>query len=286
MSRRGWLSTNRRTAALRWAGNRSQISTMLPRQRCNNERSKSMKSYCPSERPGCSEQLQSTRRRRCVTLHTPINETFFQLRSRRFNTGVCPQGAQVFCTSGVKETPDSSTKTSLARRRATFFNPRPILGDPGGDGCIVPFNRFELRLLTTESQRPEEIRQGVDVILDTVASPDDFVHSGTSPQIAVESFRPGAVEQPLPQPFTLSRRELAWFAGMRFGRQPRFAPFSGQLPPMSHRPLSRTNTLRDRCHRQSLSQQRHGLPPPSFQLFRASMRSHKPLFTQSQPIGK
>jgi len=111
-----------------------------------------MKSCCTSDRPGTRLQLQSTRRRRCATLQTPASETFFQLRKRCLSTGVCPRGAQVRCTNGVKVTPDSSTNTSLARRRVTFFDPRPVLGDPGGDGCVVPFDRFELRLLAREAQ--------------------------------------------------------------------------------------------------------------------------------------
>ncbi len=285
MCRRRCDATNCCTLLPRWAGRLSQIKTIGSHQRHNNPRRNSTKSSCLNE-AGSNSQHQSTRRRFGETLQAPISESFFQLRSRRFKTGVCPRGAQVFCTNGVKETPDSSTNISRAPSRATFFYSWPVLDDPSGDGRFVPFDGFELRLLAGESQRLEHIRKSVDMVLNAVASSDDFQNSRTGPQVGLEAFRAGAIKQAFSQSFALSRGELARLAGMWFGGQSPLAPLFVNLPPVSDRSLRGTDTPGDFSNRKFFIQQRHGLPPPPFQLIRASMRSHKPLFTMFPHSGK
>jgi|GEM_PF-4653136 len=61
----------------------------------------------------------------------------FQLNRWRI-TGVWPTGAQVRRTTGSSETPDSSQKTTAARRRRALRQILgPVLGHPTGDGLLV-----------------------------------------------------------------------------------------------------------------------------------------------------
>ena len=245
-----------------------------------------MKSCCTSDRPGTSWQLQSTRRRRCDTLQTPASETFFQLRKRCFSTGVWPRSAQVRCTKGVNVTPDSSTNTSRARRRATFFNPRPVLGDPGGDGRIVPLDRFELRLLARETKRLEDVGKSIDMIFHAVASTDDFLHPRTSPQIGVKPFRPRPSEEPFPQPFALTRGKLArlprtWPVGQTLG-----PVCLVSIPPVPHSSIGDAESRRDGHRRPSLFQQPNGFQPSLLSLQSTSLFAHAAMFTTTRRLGK
>jgi len=245
-----------------------------------------MKSSSLSDRLVWSRQLQSTHRRPCVTLQTPTSDTFFQLRSRCFSTGVCPRGAHVFWTSGVLVTPASSTNASRAFRRRTFFNPRPIPGDPGLNRRVVALHGPQLRLLTGEPQRREQIRQAFHAVLHAVLPADQFANPRTGPQLRVETVGSSPLQQSLPQsgflPFCQLRcTTRTWPIGESFVALFPLSPY-----PVADRPLRHPHPRRNRRLSPTLIHQTHGLPPPPHPFVNTSLCVHPGPFTTSRSLGK
>src|SRR6266581_6411072 len=122
----------------------------------------------------------------------------FQLQWWR-RTGVTPRGAQVRRVTGSSETPDSSQKTMAAlRRRALLPDPRPVGGDPPGDGGLVALDRAAGGALQPVAQAvAQQLPDVPGVVGDPGQPPDHGGDAGLGPVVGVEAMGAGALAQGL-----------------------------------------------------------------------------------------
>jgi hypothetical protein len=122
-------------------------------------------------------------------------EAFFQLNGC-VKVGVCPRGAQVRRTLGVRLSADSSKKTRQALRRWGLLDPRPVVLDPLVDRRLVALGGAACRPLHRPAEPVAQQPPDVGGVVADAGEPLDAQRDAVDgPQLADEAAGRRAGEQ-------------------------------------------------------------------------------------------
>jgi len=160
--------------------------------------------------------------------------------------GVCPLGAQVRLTVGVRENPLSSRKTRWAPSRSAFFYMGPDGPSPVSDGAFVALERPALRLLRAPAQAVQELPDMAGVVANPPLPPDHMRDPVERPEIGGVACRQRPLHEGPYEAGMLAQRQLGRAARDGLGSET-WKPFPlVGLVPAHHRTVRTPHLLRNR----------------------------------------
>src|SRR6266851_4263719 len=149
--------------------------------------------------------------------------------------GVCPSGAQVLTTKGIKRKPDSSANTIWAPSRAAFFLPGPVPLFPAFDFSVILFQSASFGFLRGPFQDVHQAPDVGAVISDSELPLDYLSNAGRGPEIRPVTLRDRSLKQETHQAFSLCRVQLPRTAGRETHPQCFRSATPPGVPPAHHR---------------------------------------------------
>src|SRR5208283_1496576 len=187
--------------------------------------------------------------------------------------GVCPFGAQVLTTEGIKRKPDSSANTIWAPAAQRFFYPGPVPLFPAFDFSFILLQRASLGFLRGPFQAVHQATYVGAVISDSELPLDYLSNADRSPEIRPVTLRDRSLKQETHQASSLRRVQLPRTAWRETHPQCFRSATPSGIPPAHHRTRIASDAPSHFIERVTVIQQRQSSPAPVFQQIGAPLRS-------------